>query len=97
MSEESTLITTMLWRGIRIELKHELCYSTMRDLHHLEILSVEPDRAPLPFTETGFRSHFYYGEPIKDVIAAVTVWLDEDAEGEDWKAAEAKSRQLTLF
>jgi len=69
---------------------------------HLEIRSIEPLRAPLPMTETGYRSHFHPMGMIErdfggDVIAAVTNWLDEAAQCPEWKAHELAARQGELF
>lgn len=51
----------IVWRGITIEIRYEERwldsdgpYSTA----HLELRALEPERAPLPMTETGYRSHF---------------------------------------
>jgi hypothetical protein len=97
MSEETIEVRTFVWRGISIELRHELKYATMGDLHHLQVLAVAPDRAPLPITETGYLSHFYYGEPAEDTVAAVTEWLDEEAAKPEWRQKEASAKQLNLF
>ena len=58
------------------------------------------NRVPLPFTETGYRSHFLdaseleeYGTPTDFVKA----WLEESAKSKEWKAYEKKKNQLTLF
>ena len=88
---------TFVWRGITIELHHAVKYSTMLDLHHLQILSLRPDREALAITETGYLSHFYYGDPLTDTVAAVTQWLDEEARTPEWVAQEASKKQMTLF
>ncbi len=69
----------------------------MRDLHHLDILAVEPSRARLPITETGYLSHFYYGDVVEDVGAEVLKWLEEEAAKPEWKLIEASAKLLTLF
>ncbi len=88
---------TLIWRGITIHIREEAPYCGMQGLNHLDIEAVAPERTPLPFTETGYRSHFYYGEPVADAVEAVLAWLEEAAEEPEWKAREAASRQLTLF
>lgn len=94
------------WNGIRIEVRwcpnwldfYERLYG--HALAHLEIESVDPAKAPLPVTETGYRSHFTR----PDVIDAaggpaefVRAWLDEAAKDPEWLAAEAARKQLSLF
>lgn len=67
---------------------------------HLEVETITPPRAPLPFTETGYRSHF----PHPDEVAAhggpvgyVTEWLNVSAKDHNWKATHAANQQLDLF
>lgn len=92
------------WRGIAIEIRYAGNWLNMAakgyDTAHIEVESLNPERAPLPITETGYRSHFTtattvaaYGGP----VALVTTWLEEEAASPAWKAHEARSRQLTLF
>jgi hypothetical protein len=67
---------------------------------HVEIEAIEPARAVLPVTETGYRSHF---APEAEFIAAggalefVSAALDEAAADPAWKAREAAARQYSLF
>ena len=93
----------IVWNGIRIQIKFErklLNGTTPRLPSHLAIESLEPKRAPLPITETGFRSHF---PPLASVeerggpVAYVLAWLDEEAKSKKWIAAQKAARQLSLF
>lgn len=91
---------TMTWRGLILEARY--CANNYNVIAHLEIESIDPPRAPLPMTETGYRSHFHPMGMIErdyggDVIAAVTAWLNEVAERKDWKAAEDAAKQSDLF
>ena len=67
---------------------------------HIEIESIEPVRAVLPITETGYRSHFV---PERDVIAGggalayVEAALDDAASCRSWKIREQEARQYSLF
>jgi len=88
---------TLIWRGITIHIRSEAGCFTMRDLCHFDIEAVSPERAKLPITETGYRSHFFYGELPEDVVGAVGSWLDEEAESAEWKLHEASARQLSLL
>ena len=70
-------------------------------MEHLAIESIAPERAPLPITGTGYRSHFMQPGTIAahggDVVAQVKAWLDEEAAGPEWQARLQASRQLTLL
>jgi len=51
------------WSGIAIEIRYEPHWLGMDigyDTAHLEIESIAPERAHLPITETGYRSHFNF-------------------------------------
>jgi len=65
---------------------------------HLEVIT--ENKAPIPFTQTGYRSHFTNGEDIKKYetpTAFVKAWLEESAKSKEWKAYEKEKNQLTLF
>jgi len=73
-----------------------------RPIHtHLEIRSIRPERARLPTTETGYRSHFQAPGTVEalggDVVAQVIAWLDEEARTPDWQRYADASRQGKLF
>lgn len=63
---------------------------------HLEIESRRPKKAPLPITETGYRSHFLAPLELMNAggpVTFVTAWLDTEAKGKAWsKAVNAKSQ-----
>lgn len=87
------------WQGIEIHVIYTQRKWSVID--HLEIRSVNPERAPLPITETGYRSHFIQPGTVEahggDVIAQVTAWLDEEAAKPAWRAYVEASRQMRLF
>lgn len=87
------------WQGIEIEAVYVPRYSG--SFAHLEIRSVRPERAPLPVTETGYRSHFHPAGTIEakggDVITQVEAWLNDEAAKPDWKRYIEASRQGCLF
>lgn len=83
--------------AIRIEVVHtpEWCI-----MEHLGITSLEPPRAVLPITGTGYLSHFVpqgtiaqHGGP----VAYVRRMLDEAASLPEWRKHLADSRQGSLF
>lgn len=87
------------WRGIEIEARYTPLQ--WKVIAHLEIESVAPERAPLPITETGYRSHFHQPGTVEanggDVVAQVTAWLDEEAGKPEWKRHVESCRQFSLF
>ena len=93
--------STLLWRGIKIVIDYKSNYFESKSgfsIAHLDITT--ENRVPLPFTESGYRSHFLdaseleeYGTPTDFVKA----WLEETAKSEKWKKQERKRNQLSLF
>lgn len=87
------------WNGIEIELVYEPLKWNV--IAHLEVFSINPERAPLPITETGYLSHFHQPEEVGEnegtLIEQVTVWLDERVKTKHWKAYIEQSRQGNLF
>ncbi|CAO4137927.1 D-glycerate 2-kinase [Methylorubrum thiocyanatum] len=60
----------------------------------------EPQRAPLPITETGYLSWFTAPALVQESggpVAFVLQWLDAEAAGPAWAEAETDRRQLSLF
>lgn len=87
------------WQGIEIE----ATYAPVRwgVIAHIEIESIQPPRAPLPITPTGYKSHFHPIGTIEansgDVVAQIVAWLDDEAAKPEWLAYAAKNRQGELF
>ena len=91
--------STLIWRGIRCRVSHERDYLS-QGWTHLEIETLEPPRASLPITDTGYRSHFCDED---DIVAAggparyVEHWLDAESSSKRYAKAKAKHDQLDLF
>lgn len=91
------------WRGITIEIRWEPSWLSMNigvDHAHLEIESIDPERAPLPMTETGYRSHFTSPETVAACggpVAFVEDWLEAESQAPDWRNREQERRQYSLF
>jgi len=89
----------LTWQGISIETSYDPSGWGM--IAHLQVKSIDPPRAPLPITETGYRSHFIPCGMVEelggDVVAQVKAWLDDEARSPKWKAYLATSRQGDLF
>lgn len=90
------------WRGIEIEARY--CPLRWGAIAHLEIESINPPHAPLPVSETGYRSYFHEPGSIErhggDVVAIVAEWLDALASEPKWQRflREQKARrQYELF
>lgn len=95
----------MEWRNpvsdetVRIRITHAREYLSSGS-DHLEIESIKPKRAPLPITETGYRSHFI---PTLDLINAggpvtfVTAWINQEAKGKAWTKSAVVKAQGDLF
>lgn len=97
--EQQPQVHRLTWRGIQIE----ATYSPVKwgAIAHLEIRSIEPPSAPLPITETGYRSHFHPCGTVEandgDVVAQIRAWLDEEAAKPAWRRYAEASRQGELF
>lgn len=94
------IVETFDWRGILIEVRYEAQWLGGDATAHLELATLEPLRAPIPVTETGYRSHFVDRETIDEMggpAAYVEAWLDNAAKGKAWIEAEAAARQYSLF
>lgn len=96
----STEIHTFTWEGIEIELTH-VPEAYGGAIAHLEVRSINPERAPLPIAETGYRSHFHPVGTVEvgegNLVEQVTAWLDEEAKSKAWKKYVEDSRQYSLF
>ena len=91
----------IIWRGIKVTINYKENYFDSKNgsgINHLEVIT--ENKTPIPFTETGYRSHFTNGEDIKKhetPTEFVKLWLEESAKSKEWKAYEKKKNQLTLF
>jgi hypothetical protein len=107
LADKSVVVTeTSVWRGITISVSFDPDWLQLgeHDPHygvsHLTINVIAPEKAPLPITETGYRSQFVETGVVEakgGPAAYVLAWLDEAATNRKWKLAEAKWRQLDLF
>lgn len=107
MTEARTIITTTLhWEGVELCISYEPDWLNLGQNHpgtehaHLEVQSLQPERAPLPITETGYRSAFLPNEDIDlagGPIAYVQAWLDQAAKSREWRDQVDAARQLSLF
>lgn len=104
MTERNIQIYDLSWNGIQIKVSYEANWLDGSDdtykVAHLQLESINPDREPLPMTETGYRSHFTDPEDIESAggpLAYAQAWLEHAAQDPKWKSTEASRAQLTLF
>lgn len=79
------------WRGVALTITFTPNWLGLSD--HIELRT--EGRAPLPVTDTGYRSHFVPTGTIDaqdGAVAFVTTWLDHEAKRTRWGGA-----QLSLF
>lgn len=99
-----TTATTLTWEGFSLAISYDPQWLRASDDYpgraHLEVRVIEPERAPLPITETGYRSHFLLSGIVEEAggpTAYVRAWLDEAARQPAWRKARDRWRQLSLF
>ena len=94
------------WQGITLSVTYEPDWlgrgerGAVHATAHLTITAIAPERARLPVTETGYRSHFLAQGEVEAADgpeAYVREWLDFMAQSREWKRYEQESRQYTLF
>lgn len=84
---------------VRIRITHTRDYLSS-GTDHVELESIRPRKAPLPITETGYRSHFM---PALELINAggpatfVTAWIEREAKAKTWAKRETAKAQGDLF
>lgn len=101
----SVFVSRFEWRGITIEVSYEPNWLNLSEafgepVAHVQVRSVTPERTPLPFTETGYRSAYPRTAAVMDEggsVGFVLRWLDETARSPEWVAREESARQLALF
>lgn len=84
---------------VRLRITHSRDYLGQGQ-DHIEVESISPKKAPLPITETGYRSHFV--SPLELVNAGgpvtfVHAWLYRDAKSKDWQKQQTFRAQGDLF
>ncbi|MFC3052294.1 hypothetical protein [Kordiimonas pumila] len=93
------------WQGYEIELSYNarsynLSHISGPNMVHIELRTVKPERAPLPVTESGYRSHFEHAQAVAEYenpVEYVMAWLDHAAKNSNWQQVENNARQFSLF
>ncbi len=104
---ENREVFNITWQGIDIEIT---CYEphymkSHRNIYgfgmfHIEVKSISPERAPLPITETGYKSIFIAEPELAGKggsLKYVTSYIDQVAKSEKWRNCQKNSRQFNLF
>lgn len=94
-----TTTAKLAWRHVTARVRHTPNYIST-GWSHIEITVLEPKGAPIPITETGYKSHFLDAEQLEAAggpVAFFLAWIEQEAKTKAWAKAEAKWRQLELF
>jgi hypothetical protein len=91
----------LTWTSGHISIRIGITYDTSYGIvEHLAVESLEPQKARLPITETGYRSHFLepgtvaaHGGPVE----ATRKLLEDAANSAEWQEYLSSSRQSSLF
>jgi hypothetical protein len=104
-AEEATsaIVTEeLVWRGTSVSVVYKPDHAGHKDfrLSHLEVRVVAPEGAPLPVTDTGYRSHFLPAGIVEEEggpARFVEGWLNAEAQTKAWRRIEARWLQPDLF
>lgn len=70
-------------------------------ISYFEIQSINPEREPLPITETGYLSHFFHPDSADfskcGVVEFIKDWLNQETAKPHWRDHIENSRQYQLF
>lgn len=105
---EARVITTetFVWEGVTILVSYEPDWLGLgakgvgEGYAHLEVQVLEPKGAPLPITDTGYKSEFCDIGEVEEAggpIAIVTALLEEFADTKTWRVRRARWEQQDLF
>lgn len=89
----------IFWNAITVSIIHTQKWCG-GEIDHIEVRSISPEKARLPITETGYKSHFHHEEALfeySDAKAYVLAWLDHEAKSLKWKTYVESQQQLSLF
>lgn len=97
--DNNITINQVTWCGITIEVIY--FPKKWNSIAHIEVRSINPEKAQLPITETGYKSHFLPIGVIESYNMTATdfvmEWLDRESQTDKWKNLEEATKQLSLF
>ncbi|MCP3673855.1 MAG: hypothetical protein GY829_05225 [Gammaproteobacteria bacterium] len=104
---ENKDVFNITWQNIDIEITcNEPDYlKSYREFYghkmlHIEVRSQRPENAPLPITDTGYKSIFIAEPDLArqgGSLKYVTSYIDTEAKNKKWKNYQECSRQFNLF
>ncbi len=98
-SKPKTTNHKLVWRDITCRVRHTPNYLS-KGWSHIEIIVQKPEGAPLPITETGYRSHFLDADHLNRAGGPIRFfldWIESEARSKSWAKAEFNWRQGDLF
>ena len=92
-------VYTLIWQGITLEITYwPVRWANSPDI---EVRSISPAAAPLPITETGFRTISFAPTEGRlseaDVVGSIADWLDAEAQSPAWLDFVELCKQGELF
>ena len=90
---------SLVWRDWTLAVRQSFPSYAGADRTHLEITVKSPTGAPIPITDTGYRSHFIANDELAaagGAVAFVTTWLDQEARTKAWAKTEREWRQFSF-
>ncbi len=97
-AKPETIRRKLVWRGVLLAIHYQP--KSYGLLAHLELRVIAPEGAPIPVTDTGYRSHFLYPFWVREAggpVAYVRQWLDGESRSPAYRRALDRWRQLDLF
>lgn len=100
------LIRHCEWNGIQIEIRYQPCWFLVLrrrygyDMSRMEIRSIDPERVPLPITDTGYTSRIIERTEIEEAGGPAEFVLQEIAlveQSPEYQAKLEAARQGDLF
>lgn len=85
--------------AVRIRITHARDYLAS-GTDHIEVESIRPRKAPLPITESGYRSHFLSPRDLINAggpLTFVTAWIAREAKSKAWLKSVSVAAQGDLF
>ena len=90
---------SLVWRDWKLAIRQSFPDYAGEGRTHLEITVKSPAGAPIPITDTGYRSHFVATDELAaagGAVAFVAAWLDREAGTKAWSQTEFQWRQLSF-
>lgn len=96
-------VYNFLWNDGVQDIEIEVRYFPLKwgVISHLEIRTLNPQKSPLPITQTGYLSHFFPPDSVdfekQSVVDFVANWLNREAKCPAWQEQIERAGQYELF